>query len=140
MGPVLRVVSTWVVMTALLVLGVNAAIERVARDVSIARPAPMTPGDVDEQLREQRGTPPPTTVEGVWWTDPTSVPTTDDRTSTPSPVSTTAPHTGTPPNEPSRPDVTRPSTPGGPAIDVATTTLPRGGADRSGEREQAPRP
>lgn len=123
MGSALRWAGTWVAATALIVLGVDAAIELVVRDVTIARPAPMTPGEVGRQLREREG--PTSTIAATSTTaeDGPRVTEGTGRTSMPVPSSAPAP-TGSSigPGGPQGSDVARPDPPGGPAAGTGTTT------------------
>lgn len=137
MGPILRALGTWVAATALIVLAVDAAIGRVAEDVSVARPAPMTASEVDDLLDERQGDAPGRLAGTTSLSEPTnpatSAPTTDTTSSAQRPPAT-------PPSSAStRPETPRPTLPSGPPVGTSTT-IERGTAGQPDGRDNSSRP
>ena len=137
-------VGAWVVTTALIVVGVDAAIERVARDVAMTRPAPLAPRDVDELLHERDDTVSTTTEPGPPATEATRVTSTSLVGSAPtgSPGGPEDPDVPGPnPSEgPERPGIPGPTPPGGQPDDAGTTTTPADKPGRPDVREGPRRP
>ena len=133
--------GTWVVTTVVIVSGVNAAIERVARDVTVARPAPLALRDVDELLDEREDTPSTTTELGPTSTDTARATPTSSVGPTPTgspggPVDPDVPGPN-PSRGPEEPGIPRPTPPSGQPDDAGpTTTTPRDPPGRTDASEE----